>query len=57
MKYIKELLPIFIYIACFGGYIANIVKLAGADGFTGIELVRMIGCFIFPVGIVMGYIS
>jgi Na+/melibiose symporter-like transporter len=40
------------------GWIANIAKLldAGFDPITGESVVRIIGVFVFPIGIVMGYL-
>lgn len=42
----------------FGGYIANIYKLfhmVSADGHMGEFVCRIIGIFLFPLGIVMGW--
>ena len=37
------------------GWIANIVKLASVDVFTGMEVARAIGVFIAPLGAILGY--
>lgn len=37
------------------GWIANIVKLIGMDEFSGFMVARVIGAFIPPIGIVLGY--
>lgn len=45
-----------IWLASVGGYIANIVKLAGALSVGGMEILRVIGIFIPPAGVVLGFI-
>lgn len=47
-----------IWIACAGGWIANIVKLWNYDGsgFTGEVILRVLGIFIAPLGVVLGYL-
>jgi hypothetical protein len=51
---------VFVLIALFGaiGWVWNIFKLVGMnlDPITGMLIVRAIGIFVFPVGMVVGYI-
>lgn len=43
-------------IACFCGWVLNLIKLAGLD-VIGVEFVmRAIGIFVAPLGVVMGYL-
>lgn len=45
-----------IWLLCVGGWIANIVKLAGADYFGGMVIVRVIGIFVAPLGSFLGFV-
>ena len=48
---------VYLIIALLGlwGYVWNIVKLIDAATLGGMELVRAVGIFIFPVGAVLGF--
>lgn len=37
------------------GYVANLVSLFHATSFTGAVILRVIGIFVAPVGVVLGY--
>ncbi len=37
------------------GYVLNIVKLVQATGITGLELFRVCGVFVPPLGAIVGY--
>ena len=54
---IIEFLVVFIALAGAFGWGWNIVKLIGMslDPITGLLIVRAIGIFVFPVGMVVGY--
>jgi hypothetical protein len=55
---ITELLVVVLLVAGAGGWIANIVKLVAMnmDHITGMLLVRAVGIFVVPLGVVMGFI-
>lgn len=55
---LTEVIFVIIIFALAGGWIANIVKLAGMsfDHATGVLILRAIGVFIPPLGAVMGYL-
>jgi len=38
-------------------YIANIVKLAGATTFGLLEVFRVVGAFVPPLGVLMGFVG
>ena len=38
------------------GWIENIIKLYHADIISGVNIVRLIGVFLAPLGVVMGYL-
>lgn len=48
---------VVVFLAVFGGWVANVVKLAGADFsvITGMLVLRVIGIFAAPLGAVLGY--
>lgn len=47
---------IVIWIACIFGYVDNIIKLAGGiNDFTNMEILRIIGIFAAPLGVVLGF--
>jgi hypothetical protein len=56
----KVTAPIFIgiWIASAIGWIMNIITLAGSsfDPLTGMVVLRIIGIFVAPLGVVLGYI-
>lgn len=47
-----------VVLASIGGWIANIVKLAGTgfEPFTWLAVIRAIGIFVAPLGAVLGYV-
>lgn len=53
-----EFLVVVLLIGGIGGWIANIVKLAGMgfDSFSGMLVLRAIGVFVAPLGSVLGFI-
>ena len=54
----NELVFAVIGLLAIGGWIANIVKLAGStfDVITGMLVLRVVGIFIPPLGAVMGFL-
>jgi len=38
------------------GWVANIVKLVSSDIITTLEIVRIIGIFLAPLGAILGYL-
>ena len=54
----NELVFAVIGLLAIGGWVANIVKLAGStfDVITGMLVLRVIGIFIPPLGAVMGFL-
>lgn len=55
---IVELLIVLLMLVGGGGWIANIVKLAGSnfDPLTGMVVARAIGIFVAPLGAVLGFL-
>ena len=53
-----EIAVVLLVLAGGLGWIMNIVKLIGMglDPITGLLIVRAIGIFVFPVGMVVGYV-
>ena len=53
-----ELVVTVIVLLGSGGWIANIVKLAGCDfaHITGLTIIRAIGVFMPPLGAILGFI-
>jgi len=57
-----ELIVVIVFLAAAGGWIANVVKVAGvlmtddAIVWTGMLVFRIIGIFAAPLGVVLGYI-
>jgi hypothetical protein len=48
------MLPVILSV---GGWIANIVKMVHMDcGFCAFEILRIIGIFIAPIGVILGYL-
>jgi hypothetical protein len=54
---LAELLVVPLAVAVAGGWIANIVKILGADfePITTMLVMRFIGIFVAPLGAVLGY--
>ena len=54
----NELVFAVIGLLTIGGWVANIVKLAGStfDVITGMLVLRVVGIFIPPLGAVMGFL-
>jgi len=50
-----KLFSVFLFILCVVGYILNVVKLIGMAGLTGMLVVRVIGIFFPPLGVIAGY--
>lgn len=52
-----EALVLFLIVAGFGGWIANIVKFVGMLGgeVTAMFIARIVGIFAAPLGAVLGY--
>ncbi len=53
-----DILKVSLIVVCFGGWIANIVKLIGSnfDPLTGMVVARVIGIFMYPLGVVLGFL-
>jgi len=49
---------LMLFVAGAGGWIANIVLLIAApfDPVTGMEIARVVGVFVAPLGVVLGYL-
>jgi len=45
-----------IALAIIVGWVMNIISLVGADSITGMEIARIAGIFIPPLGGVLGYL-
>lgn len=60
LGYIFTKAEIFALIICLGvgGWVANIVKLAGSnfDPIPGMVVIRVIGIFVAPLGAVLGFL-
>lgn len=54
---LTEILVVLIVLAGGWGWVWNIIKLIGMnlDPITGMLIVRVVGIFVFPVGMVVGY--
>lgn len=55
---ITEIILVLVVLAGGWGWVWNIVKLVGMnlDPITGMLVVRAIGIFVFPVGMIVGYL-
>jgi hypothetical protein len=55
---IAFLVIVGVWVAALGGWIANVVKLVGSDftQFSGMEIARIIGVIVAPLGAVLGYL-
>lgn len=57
---IIELVAVICSLSAIGGWIANIYKLASSDmplvAWTAVEILRVVGIPIAPLGAVMGYL-
>lgn len=55
---IAELVLVLVVLLGAGGWIANIVKILGMsfDPITTELVLRFIGVFLFPLGMIMGYV-
>jgi putative effector of murein hydrolase LrgA (UPF0299 family) len=51
----SAILNIIIVMLCIGGWIANIIKLVLADHIGGMELLRLAGIFLSPLGAILGF--
>lgn len=53
-----EMVIVLLLLVGVGGWIANIVKLAGMDfgAVTGVLVIRAIGIVVAPLGAVMGFL-
>lgn len=51
-----EIVGALLFFAAFGGWIANIIKLATSDAVTGLVILRAIGIFIPPLGAILGFV-
>lgn len=57
-----ELIAVIIWLLAFGGWVANVVKVAGilmtneAVVWSGMLIFRIIGIFAAPIGAILGYI-
>ncbi len=50
-----DYLPIVIFLAALGGYIANIVKLMDSSEAMGMMIARAVGMVVAPLGAVLGF--
>jgi hypothetical protein len=48
--------PTLFFIAAAGGWGANIVHIAHAREISGMVVLRVVGMFVFPIGVILGYI-
>jgi TRAP-type uncharacterized transport system fused permease subunit len=55
---IAILLYLAIIIGCFYGWISNIMIIAGSNfsDITGLLVLRVVGIFVAPLGVVLGYV-
>jgi hypothetical protein len=53
-----EIFVAVLILACIYGWVANIVKMATVinDSLTGLVILRIIGIFVFPLGVILGYV-
>jgi len=56
-KYRYAILPSVVIIPLFYGWIMNVFYLAHSDSLTGFVLLRVLGVFLAPLGIVLGFIQ
>ena len=50
-----DYLPIVIFLAALGGYIANIVKLMDSNEAMGMMIARAVGILAAPLGAIFGF--
>lgn len=55
-KDIATFIIIGIFLAGIGGWIANIIKLISAEGFSGMEIARAVGILFAPLGAILGFL-
>lgn len=50
---------IWLLVVGFGlfGWVMNIIKLVPMDGTTGMMILRAVGIFVAPLGVVLGYVG
>lgn len=49
---------ITIIVLCIIGWVANVIQLMGLEAeFTTEFIIKIIGCFVFPLGIVLGWVG
>lgn len=46
---------LLLVLLCVGGWVANIVHLVKAEHIAGMEIARIAGIFVAPLGVVLGY--
>jgi hypothetical protein len=56
-EFIIYLIVLFIVLALFISYLLNIVRLIRAQEINGLTLARVVGIFVFPLGVILGFIS
>ena len=53
---VAGLVALVLIVLSFYGWVNNIVELVRATSVTGLVLLRAVGVFVAPIGVVMGYI-
>ena len=53
---VAGLVALVLIVLSFYGWVNNIVELVRATSVTGLVLLRAVGVFVAPIGVIMGYI-
>lgn len=55
---VLSLIYVLFLVACFVGWVMNIVKLFKTESFefSGVVILQAVGIFIAPIGVIMGYL-
>lgn len=53
---VAGLVALALIVLSFYGWVNNILQLADATGVTGMVVLRVIGVFVAPLGVVLGYV-
>jgi hypothetical protein len=53
----EYLIGLILLLVLLGAYLVNIVRLVKAQEINGLTLARVVGIFVFPLGVILGFIS
>jgi nucleoside permease NupC len=53
---IWAVIVLVVFVVALVAYLANIVRLVRAQAINGLTLARVVGIFIFPLGVILGIV-